>query len=320
MKPLKGKVAVVAGSARGAGRGIACMLGEAGATVYCTARSTRGNLVTKKRPETIDQTAEMVNARGGVGIAVRIDHTVPAEVEQLFDRVKSEQGRLDILINNVNGDAMHFWKRWTSIPLDTGLEILKAAIYSHIVNAFYAVPLMLKNKNGLIVEITDGDGFYYRGNLYYDLTKINAIRLAMDFATELRKKKIACVAITPGFLRSEAVLETLHVTESNWRDAIKKRPEFAESETPYFVGRCIAALAADPNAMKKSGRLFNSFELAQEYDIVDVDGRLPRIWEWISSTEFAYKKIDDAFYGYFKMDYDFVEKEVAKLQKEISLS
>ena len=315
MKTLQGKVAVVAGSARGAGRGIACMLGEAGATVYCTARSTRDHLVTKKRPETIDETAEMVTARGGEGIAIRVDHTNPAEVEQLFDRVKREHGRLHILVNNVNGDALHSWKSSWKVPLTDGLEILKAAIYSHIINVTFAVPLM---NRGLIVEITDGDGFYYRGNLYYDLTKVNAIRLAMDFARELRKKKIACVAITPGFLRSEAVLETLHVTEANWRDAIKRRPEFAESETPYFVGRAIAALAADPKVMKKTGRVFNSFELAREYGFVDVDGRLPRIWEWISNSKFRYKKIDDEFYSYFEMDYDFLEKEVGKLQKEIA--
>jgi NAD(P)-dependent dehydrogenase (short-subunit alcohol dehydrogenase family) len=314
MKTLQGKVAVVAGSARGAGRGIACMLGEAGATVYCTARSTRGHLVTKKRPETIDETAEMVTARGGVGVAVRVDHTNPAEVKQLFDRVKREHGGLDILVNNVNGDVLHSWKSSFTVPLTDGLEILKAAIYSHIINVTYAGPLM---KRGLIVEITDGDGFYYRGNLYYDLTKVNAIRLAMDFATELRKKKIACIAVTPGFLRSEAVLETLHVTEENWRDAIKRRPEFAESETPYFVGRAIAALAADPKVMKKSGRVFNSFELAQEYGFADIDGRLPRIWEWISNSKFRYKKIDDNFYSYFDMDYDFLEKEVKKLRKDI---
>jgi len=318
MKTLKGKIAVVAGSARGAGRGIACMLGEAGATVYCTARSTLGNLVTKRRPETIDETAEMVNARGGAGIAVRVDHTKPEEVEQLFDRVKREHGGLDILVNNVNGDTIYQWKRAWDISIDVGLEILKAAIYSHIVNAHYAVPLMLANKKGLIVEITDGDGFYYRGNLYYDLTKTTAIRLAMDFATELRKKKIACVAVTPGFLRSEAVLETLHVTEANWRDAIKKRPEFAESETPYYVGRAIAALAADPKVMKKSGRVFNSAELAREYGFVDIDGRSPKIWEWISGSKFRYKKIDDGFYAYFDMDYDHLAKEVKKLQKEIA--
>ena len=299
MKPLEGKVAVVAGSARGAGRGISCMLGEAGATVYCTARSARGNLVTKKRPETIDETAEMVTARGGVGIPVRVDHTVPEEVERLFKRVKREQGRLDVLVNNVNGDAMYQWKRSWDISLDIGLSILKAAIYSHIVNAHYAVPLMLATRNGLIVEITDGDGFYYRGNLYYDLTKTTTIRLAMDFGYELRKKKIAVVAVTPGFLRSEVVLESLGVTEANWRDAVKKRPEFAESETPFFVGRAIAALAADPRMMKKSGRVFNAAELAREYDFTDVDGRSPKIWEWISDSKFRYKKIDDGFYSYF---------------------
>jgi len=304
MKTLEGKVAVVAGSARGAGRGIACMLGEAGATVYCTARSARGNLVTKKRPETIEETAEMVTARGGAGIPVRVDHTVPEEVERLFKRVKREQSRLDVLVNNVNGDAMYQWKRSWDISLDVGLSILKAAIHSHIVNAHYAVPLMLATKNGLIVEITDGDGFYYRGNLYYDLTKTTAIRLAMDFGYELRKKKIAVVALTPGFLRSEVVLESLRVTEANWRDAVKKRPEFAESETPFFVGRAIASLAADPKVMKKSGRVFNAAELAREYGFTDVDGRSPKIWEWISDSKFRYKKIDDGFYSYFDMDYD----------------
>ena len=315
MKTLKGKVAVVAGSARGAGRGIACMLGAAGATVYCTARSVRGNLVTKKRPETIDDTAEMVTEHGGVGIAVRVDHTKPDEVEALFDRVKREQGRLDILINNINGDALHSWKSTWTVPLQDGLEILKAAIFAHIANVRFAVPLM---KSGLIVEITDGDGFYYRGNLYYDLTKVNAIRLAMDFALELKKKKIACVAVTPGFLRSEAVLETLHVKEENWRDAVKRRPEFGESETPYFVGRAIAALAADPKIMKKSGRVFNSFELAQEYGFTDIDGRMPRIWEWLAKSKFRFKKLDDDFYSYFHMNYDHLEKEVKKLQKEIA--
>ncbi len=316
MKRLEGKIAVVAGSARGAGRGIACMLGEAGATVYCTARSARGNLVTTKRRETIDETAEMVTARGGVGIAVRVDHTVPEQVERLFDRVKREHGRLDILVNNVNGDTMVEWKRSWEISLDTGLSILKAAIYSHIVNAHYAVPLMLANKKGLIVEITDGDGFYYRGNLYYDLTKTTAIRLAMDFGHELRKKNVAAVAITPGFLRSEVVLESLGVTEANWRDAVEKRPEFGQSETPFFVGRAIAALAADPRVMRKSGRLFNSAELARAYGFSDVDGRSPNIWSFISKTNFRFKKIDDSFYSYFDMNYDAAEKELKKLRRE----
>ncbi len=303
MKTLKGRVVVVAGSARGAGRGIACMLGEAGATVYCTARSSA-----------VAETAEMVNARGGTGIAQRVDHTHPREVEQLFDRVKREQGRLDVLVNNVNADVLYQTKRSLDVPLETGLDILKAAIWSHIVNVHYAVPLM---KRGLIVEITDGDGFYYRGLLYYDLTKVNAIRLAMDFAVELKRKRIAAVAITTGFLRSEAVLASLHVKEENWRDAIKRRPEFAESETPYFVGRAIAALAADPKVMKKSGRVFNSLELAREYGFTDIDGRVPDVWTWIASSAFRYKKIDDAFYAYFHIDHEGAAKEIRKIQREI---
>ena len=299
MKPLDGKIAVVAGSARGAGRGIACMLGAAGATVYCTARSTRGHLTDPKRPETIDETAEMVTAQGGRGIALAVDHTVPEQVEKLFDRVKREHKRLDILINNINADALYEWKPFFKISLEKGLIILKSAIWSHIVNAHFAVPLM---KGGLIVEITDGDGFYYRGNIYYDLTKTNAIRLAMAMAYELRKQKIAAVAVTPGFIRSEAVLDSLGVTEANWRDAIGKRPEFVESETPFLVGRGIAALAADPKLMKKSGRVFNSLELAREYGLTDVDGRLPDIWSYLNKSKFRFKKIDSGFYSYFDLD------------------
>jgi len=305
MKTLKGRVALVAASARGAGRGIACMLGEAGATVYCTARSASA----------LEETAEMVTVRGGKGIAVRVDHTDAAAVERLFKRIEGEEGKLDILVNNVNGDALYEWKPFWKVAPELNLEILKSAVYSHLLNVHFAVPLM--KEKSLIVEITDGDGFYYRGNIHYDLTKTNAIRLAMIFATELRKKKIAAVAITPGFLRSEAVLASLHVTEENWRDAVKRRPEFAESETPFFVGKAIAALAADPNVLKKSGRVFNSFELAQEYGFTDVDGRMPRIWEWLASSPFRYKKIDDNFYSYFNMNYDRLDKEVRKLRKEI---
>ena len=303
MKKLTGKVALVAGSARGAGRGIASMLGEAGATVYCTARSAA-----------VVETAEMVNARGGTGIGVRVDHTKAAEVEQVFDRIKREQGHLDVLVNNVNGDALHSWKSSWSVPLEDGLEILKAAIFAHIANVRFATPLM---KSGLLVEITDGDGFYYRGLLWYDLTKTNAIRLAMDFAAELRKKNIACLAITPGFLRSEAVLDSLHVTEENWRDAIKQRPEFAESETPFFIGRGIAALAADPKVMSKSGRVFNSLELAREYGFTDADGRVPDVWTWIANSAFHYRKIDDTFYSYFEIDHGAMAKEIEKVQREV---
>ncbi|HUP47462.1 MAG TPA: SDR family oxidoreductase [Thermoanaerobaculia bacterium] len=313
--PLTGKVAVVAGSARGAGRGIAAMLGAAGATVYCTARSIEGHLSDPKRPETIDETAALVTANGGEGIAVRIDHTIESEVERLFDRVRREQGRLDIMINNVNADALYEWKPFWKMSLEKGRKIVETAIHAHIVNAHFAVPLMRKAKKGLIVEITDGDGLYYRGHLYYDLTKTNAIRLATAFAYELRKQNIAAVAVTPGFLRSEAVLDVLHVREENWRDAVPERPEFEESETPFFAGRAIAALAADPQVMKKSGRVFNSHELAAEYGLTDVDGRRPNVWRFIAEKmpQFRYKKLDDVFYTYVDIDLEAYQKELASV-------
>src|SRR2546428_1479043 len=240
MQSLKGKVALVAGATRGAGRGIACSLGESGATVYCSGRSTREHAATPGRSETIDETAEMVNARGGRGIAVQTDHRRPEEVQRLIDRIGAEEGRLDILVNDIwGGDAWIDWwwkntKFWT-IPIENGLEVINTAVNTHIITAHYAIPLMLKHKSGLIVEITDGDGYYYRGQFYYDYVKTTVIRLAMAWAYELRKHNIAAVAITPGFLRSESVLDILGVSEANWRDAIKRRPEFAESETPFFV-------------------------------------------------------------------------------------
>lgn len=317
MLPLKGKVAVVAGSARGAGRGIACMLGAAGATVYCTARSSREQLVDPKRNQTIDDTAEMVTARGGKGIAVRVDHTDAAQVERLFERVASEQQRLDLLVNNLNADTLFKFKPFWTQSLDDGLTILETAIHAHIVNVHFAVPLMLRHKRGLIIEITDGDSFSYRGNLYYDLTKTNAIRLAMIFAQELRKKGIASVAVTPGFLRSEAVLEALKVKEENWRDAIPSRPEFSESETPYFVGHAIASLAGDPKVLQKSGRVFNATELAREYGFTDIDGRTPDVWSYIrrEMPQFAMKKIDEAFYDYFGLNNDALAEELEKMQQ-----
>lgn len=320
MNALDGKVALVAGSARGAGRGIACMLAEAGATVYCTARSTRGHLPDRKRPETIDDTAEMIRARGGKAVAIAVDHTDAKQVEALVARIRREQGRLDILINNVNADALYEFKPFWKVSLEKGLTILKTAIHAHLINGHYAVPLILEGKSGLIVEMTDGDGFYYRGNVYYDLTKTNAIRLATIMAHDLRKKKVAAVAVTPGFLRSEVVLETLGVREENWRDAIPGRPEFAESESPFFVGRAIAALAADPGVMRKSGRVFNSVELAREYGFTDVDGRQPDVWTFIFETmpQFRFKKIDETFYSYVvAADTDAMEKELKKMEKKV---
>src|ERR1700675_3291375 len=230
-KVLQGKIALVAGATRGAGRGIAIALGEAGATVYCTGRSSRKRTrsATPGRPETIEETAELVTAAGGRGIPVRMDHTEPAEVKKLVAAIKRRHKRLDILVNDVwGGDALtEFGKPFWAVNLDNGLQMLKQAIHSHIITSHYAVPLMLsrarrKKGQGIIFEITDGDAFYYRGNLFYDLVKISVIRLAFAMARELRKRNIVSVALTPGFLRSERVLEHFGVTEANWKDAGKK--------------------------------------------------------------------------------------------------
>ena len=280
-RPLHDQVAVVAGATRGAGRGIARMLGAAGATVYCTGRSVRGHAATAGRPETIEETAEMVAAEGGRGIAVRTDHTVEPEVERLFARVREEQGRLDILVNDVwGGDALTEWGSpfWT-LSISQGQELLERAVHSHVITSRHGAPLMVERNAGLLVEVTDGDTLGYRGNLFYDLAKNAVIRLAYAMAADLHAHRVTALAVTPGFLRSEAVLASFGVTEANWRDAIEKDPYFAESETPCFVGRAVAALAADPDVPKKNGGLFSSWGLAQEYGFTDLDGRRP---DWSS--------------------------------------
>ena len=276
-QPLEDRVAVVAGATRGAGRGIARMLGAAGATVYCTGRSVRGHPATAGRPETIEETAELVTAEGGRGIAVRTDHTVEPEVERLFTRVRTEQGKLDVLVNDIwGGDALTEWESpFWQLSTAKGLEMLERAVHSHIITSRHGGPLMIARNTGLIVEVTDGDTLGYRGNLFYDLAKNAVIRLAYGMAADLHTHRVTALAITPGFLRSEAVLEGLGVTEENWRDAIKDDPYFAESETPCFVGRAVAALAADPDVSKKSGGLFSSWALAREYGFTDLDGRRP---------------------------------------------
>ena len=286
-KALLNRVAVVAGATRGAGRGIARMLGAAGATVYCTGRSVRGRPATGGRPETIEETAEMVITEGGRGIAVRTDHTVESEVERLFKRVRTEQGRLDVLVNDVwGGDALTEWgSPFWKLSMSQGQELLERAVHSHIITSRHGAPLMVERNAGLIVEVTDGDTFGYRGNLFYDLAKNAVVRLAYAMASDLHAHGVTALAITPGFLRSEAVLDSFGVSEANWRDAIEKDPYFAESETPCFVGRAIAALAADPDVTKKSGGLFSSWGLAKEYGFTDLDGRRP---DW---TSFFHRKV-----------------------------
>ncbi len=280
-RPLRDHVAVVAGATRGAGRGIARMLGAAGATVYCTGRSVRGRPTTPGRPETLEETAELVAAEGGRGIAVRTDHTIEKEVEQLFARVRAEAGRLDVLVNDIwGGDALTEWGTpFWELSTAKGQQLLQRAVHSHIITSRHGAPLMVERNAGLIVEVTDGDTLGYRGNLFYDLAKNAVIRLAYAMAADLHAHRVTALAITPGFLRSEAVLATLGVTEANWREAIEKDEYFAESETPCLVGRAIAALAADPNVAAKSGGLFSSWALAKEYGFTDVDGRQP---DWSS--------------------------------------
>jgi NAD(P)-dependent dehydrogenase (short-subunit alcohol dehydrogenase family) len=278
MQPLAGKIALVAGATRGAGRGIACMLGEAGATVYCTGRSTRGNLASgSQRPETIEETAEMVGTYGGTGIAVRVDHTVAEEVAALFERIEAEQGRLDILVNDIwGGDALTEWERpFWELDLAAGLLMQQRGLHTHIITSRYGAPLLLKQGGGLLIEITDGDTSAYRGNLFYDLVKSSVIRLAYAMAEELRPHGVTALALTPGFLRSEAMLDLFGVTEANWQEGAQRDPHFIASETPFFVGRAVAALAADPDVARKAGGVYSSWGLARDYGFTDMDGRRP---------------------------------------------
>lgn len=281
---LSGKIALVAGATRGAGRGIARALGEAGALVYCSGRSTRDAGATAGRPETIDETAELVSAAGGTGIAVRTDHTKPEEVRALVERISREQGGLDILVNDVwGGDDLTEWGKplWEH-SLEKGLLMLERAVHSHIITSHEAVPIMLDRAGALIVEVTDGVDRNYRGNFFYDLVKSSAIRMAMALAYELRNRSVTAVAVSPGFLRSERMLELFGVSEANWREHIARDPHWSESETPIYVGRCIAALAADRDAWRMSGRALASWDLADRYGIADADGRRPHWGRYIA--------------------------------------
>ncbi|HEV7804400.1 MAG TPA: SDR family oxidoreductase [Solirubrobacteraceae bacterium] len=276
-RSLAGQVGIVAGATRGAGRAIAIELGAAGATVYVTGRSTKGRPSPMARAETIDETAELVEHAGGRAIAVRVDHTSSDDVAALVRRVAEEQdGRLDVLVNDVwGGDPLTQWCPFWEHDLDDGLAIQRSGVHTHLVTSWHAVPLMIARGRGLIVEITDGVDERYRGSLYYDLAKSSVIRLAVAQAHELRAHGIAAVAVSPGFLRSEAMLDHFGVTEATWRDAIATDRHFAASETPRFVARGIAALAADPQVMRKTGRAFGSWHLGREYGVVDLDGSRP---------------------------------------------
>ncbi|MFD8382772.1 SDR family oxidoreductase [Streptomyces sp. NPDC059679] len=293
---LAGRVALVAGATRGAGRAMAVELGAAGATVYATGRTTREKASEVGRTtETIEETAELVTAAGGTGIAVPVDHLVPEQVRALVERIEDEQGRLDVLVNDVWGGEhlVTFDKKTWELELENGLRMLRLGVETHLVTSYYALPLLIRQPGGLVVEVTDGTAEFnktYRENLFFDLTKNAPIRTAFGLAQELKEFGGTAVSITPGFLRSEQMLDHFGVTEENWRDAVAREPHFAIAETPYFVGRAVAALAADPERARWSGKSVSSGELAKEYGFTDVDGSRPDAFGYFRDVVFGGKE------------------------------
>jgi NAD(P)-dependent dehydrogenase (short-subunit alcohol dehydrogenase family) len=291
-KPLAGKVALVAGATRGAGRGTAVALGEAGATVYCTGRSTRGQRSEYDRPETIEETAELVDAAGGEGIALAVDHLEPAQVETLVRRIDAERGRLDVLVNDIWGGELLFeWDKplWEH-DIEKGLRVLRLAIDTHLITSHFALALLIRRPGGLVVEMTDGTREYnaehYRISAFYDLAKTAAIRLAFAQSEELAPHGCSAIALTPGWMRSEMMLDNYRVTEANWRDGASVNPHFAAiSESPRFVGRAVAALAADPELHRRNGGSFSSGSLAREYGFTDLDGSQPDCWRYMVEVQ-----------------------------------
>jgi NAD(P)-dependent dehydrogenase (short-subunit alcohol dehydrogenase family) len=276
-RPLAGRVAVVAGATRGAGRGIAHALGEAGATVYCTGRSVRGQPSPYGRPETIEQTAALVTAAGGTGVAARVDHTDEAAVRRLFARVERRHGRLDVLVNSIAGEAasLRQWAPFWEADAGNAEAAFRQALTSHVITAKHAARRMLRARRGLIVEVTESDTLAAGGNPFAQTVKLGLKAFALQMAAELEPHGIAAVAITPGFLRSEAMLENFGVEDANWRDGGKKDANFLVSESPLYVGRAVAALAADRAIMRRTGQLWSSWELARDYGFTDADGRRP---------------------------------------------
>jgi NAD(P)-dependent dehydrogenase (short-subunit alcohol dehydrogenase family) len=286
-RPLADKVALVSGATRGGGRGIAVALGEAGATVYATGRSTRAQRSEVDRPETIEETAELVTAAGGRGIAVVADHLDPRQVAAVVERIDAEHGRLDVLVNDIWG-AEHLFEWNTPVwehDLEHGLRLLRLAIDTHLITNHHALPLLLRRPGGLVVEVTDGTAAYnadnYRVSMFYDLAKTSVIRMAWGLAQEFRDRGATAVALTPGWMRSEAMLEIYGVTEANWREGTERTAHFCISESPAFVGRAVAALAADPEVSRWSGHSLSSGQLAQVYGFTDLDGSRPDCWRYM---------------------------------------
>jgi NAD(P)-dependent dehydrogenase (short-subunit alcohol dehydrogenase family) len=295
--PLSGRIALVAGATRAAGRGIAVALGEAGATVYVTGRTTRAQRSEMDRPETIEETAELVDAAGGRGIPVQVDHLVPEQVAALVERIETEQGALHVLVNDIWGATVMEWDKtvWES-DLDVGLRMLRLGIDTHAITSHFALPLLIRTPGGLAVEVTDGTDEYnatnYRVSFFYDLAKAGVNRMAFALAHELAPHGATAVSLTPGWLRSEAMLDVYEVTEATWPDAAKVQPHFAISESPAYVGRAVAALAQDPDRARWNGRSLSSGQLAQVYGFTDLDGSQPDAWRYMVEVQDPGKPAD----------------------------
>ncbi|MFI0352173.1 SDR family oxidoreductase [Actinomadura sp. 9N407] len=298
-RPLTGKIALVAGATRAAGRGIAVQLGAAGATVYATGRSTRGRRSEMDRPETIEETAELVTAAGGEGIAVPTDHLDPGQVDRLVERVDADHGRLDVLVNDIwGGDHLtKFNTKLWDLPLDDGLRMLRLAIDTHAITSHRALPLLIRNPGGLVIEMTDGTAesnaaYRWETGFFYDLAKWAVIRMGLSLSEEIKPYGCTALSLTPGWLRSEAMLEHFGVTEDTWLEGTRVDGHFAISESPAYVGRAVAALAADPDRNRWSGKSLSSGELAQVYGFTDTDGSRPDAWRYIAEVQWAGKPAD----------------------------